>query len=51
MFGMPFAAARTASKRTFLFGWHLWCCDGEKSLKPRSGQRDNQPKLTIKTTI
>jgi hypothetical protein len=22
MFGMPFAATRTASKRTFLLGWH-----------------------------
>ena len=51
MFGLPFAAARTASKRIFLFGRHWWCGDGKKSLKTRSGQRGNQPKLTIKTTI
>jgi len=43
IFGMPFATTRTASKRTFLLSWHRRCCDGEKSLKTRSGWRDNRP--------
>jgi|APEBP8051072210_1049370.scaffolds.fasta_scaffold00483_6 hypothetical protein len=33
MFDMPFVATRTASKRTFLYGWCWWCRDGRKALK------------------
>ena len=43
MFSMSFAATRTATTRTFLLSWHRRCRDGEKSLKTRSGWRDNWP--------
>ena len=33
---MPIAAIRTASQRTFLLGWHWWCCDDRKARKTRS---------------
>ena len=51
IFGMPFAATRTASQRTSLLYWYWWCCDGWKALKTCSGWHDNRPKLTVKTTI
>ena len=42
--GMPFAATRTASTRTFLLGWHWWCGGGRKALKTRSSRLAAQRK-------
>jgi hypothetical protein len=51
IFDVPFAATRTTGKRTFLFGWHWWWCDGQKSLKSRSSRHAKRPKLNIKAAV